>query len=283
MAKCLSCAVDHYGMAKGVPTVIGNYVMSAAERMMVDMFLPVSHAVAEGTGLIGSRLPFQVIPNFVPDDFGIIEGEADEHLAGLPEEDYLLFVGDVGSEKGLNVLLEAYGGLIDAPPLVLIGRTFDDQQNAFPPNITVLKSLPHRAVMHAWRRSLAVLVPSIWPEPFGLVVIEAMSSGSPVIASRIGGLSDIVVDGVTGLLVTPHDPDDLRKAIQTLLADPELRARLGQAGKQRVAEFRSSAVLPRVEAVYQMMIDSRRFKRKTGRHGPEQSYYNVEETQIDVR
>jgi glycosyltransferase involved in cell wall biosynthesis len=183
MAKCLSCAVDHYGMAKGVPTVIGNYVMSAAERMMVDMFLPVSHAVAEGTGLIGSRLPFQVIPNFVPDDFGIIEGEADEHLAGLPEEDYLLFVGDVGSEKGLNVLLEAYGGLIDAPPLVLIGRTFDDQQNAFPPNITVLKSLPHRAVMHAWRRSLAVLVPSIWPEPFGLVVIEAMSSGSPVIAS----------------------------------------------------------------------------------------------------
>src|SRR5260370_34995107 len=68
--KCLDCAAQYYGLVKGVPTVLANWVMGLAERGAVDMFLPVSQAVAVGNGLGGGRLPAQVLPNFVFDDAG---------------------------------------------------------------------------------------------------------------------------------------------------------------------------------------------------------------------
>jgi glycosyltransferase involved in cell wall biosynthesis len=73
-------------------------------------------------------------------------------------------------------------------------------------------------------------------EGFGLPVVEAMASGLPVVASRVGGIPEIVLDGVTGLLVPAGDPDALAAAIEQLLADPELALRMGAAGRLRVVE-----------------------------------------------
>ena len=254
--KCLSCASDHYGPAKGIPTVLSNWVLGAVERRAVDMFLTVSYATAVGNGLVGSDLAFQVIPNFVPDEIDRSGTDADAYLAQLPDEDYLLFVGDLSPEKGVDVLLRAYAGLAHAPPLVLIGRASVGMPAELPANVTILKRWPHHAVMQAWRRSLFSLAPSVWSEPFGMVVIEAMANGRPVIASRIGGLSDIVVDGETGLLVPPGDVDALRQAIACLLNDPDLRGRMGQAARRRVAEFQAATVVPRIEQVYQAVVDA---------------------------
>jgi glycosyltransferase involved in cell wall biosynthesis len=75
---------------------------------------------------------------------------------------------------------------------------------------------------------------SIRPEPFGRVMIEAMALGRPVVAPREGGPLDIVVDGETGLLVTPRDPDAMAAAISTLVADPARREAMGRAARQRV-------------------------------------------------
>ena len=248
--KCLGCASKHFGAAKGVPTYLSSQVMSLVERKAVDMFLAVSQVTAAGNGLVGSSLPYQVIPNFIPDDLCLEQDGLDPYLRQLPEDGYLLFVGDLSIEKGIDVLLQAYAKLTNAPPLVLIGRRFADTPNELPPNVLILESWPHNAIMHAWRRSCIALVPSVWSEPFGMVVIEAMVSGRPVIASRIGGIPDIVVDGETGLLVSPGDVDSLCEAIELLLLNPELREQFGEAGRRRVGEFQAHAVVPRIEQVY---------------------------------
>ncbi|MFL5656162.1 MAG: glycosyltransferase family 4 protein [Ktedonobacteraceae bacterium] len=255
--KCLGCAAQYYGLAKGVPTVLANLVMGLAERGLVDMFLPVSQAVAVGNGLVGNRLPFQVVHNFIPDDVGVPQGGVEPYLAQLPAEDYLLFVGALSRQKGVDVLLRAYAGLTNAPPLVLIGYPTPEWSILSmdcPANVFVFKNWPRDAVMEAWRRSILALLPSVGPESCPTVVMEAMSTGRPVIASRIGGLVDLVADGESGLLVEPDDPSVLRQAIEQLLADPDLRGRMGQAALRKVVEFQASTVVPRIEQVYEQVL-----------------------------
>jgi glycosyltransferase involved in cell wall biosynthesis len=83
-----------------------------------------------------------------------------------------------------------------------------------------------------------VVIPSVWPEPFGLVGIEALASGRPVVASRTGGIGDWLKDGVSGVSVTPGDVPELAQALNEVLADPARQEEMGNAGKRLVgAEF----------------------------------------------
>jgi glycosyltransferase involved in cell wall biosynthesis len=254
LTKCIGCAMDHFGMVKGTVAALGNRVMGAIERNVVDIFLPVSQAVAYGNDLVARELPFQVIPNFVADAIDELPPLDDPRLDQLPDGEFLLFVGDLSAEKGIYVLLQAYAQLRDAPPLVLIGRSCGDSPRSLPPHVLSLGIWPHDLVMEAWRRGSIALVPSVWPEPFGITAIEAMAAGCPTIAARSGGLTDIVLDGETGLLVPPGDAEALGKAMQRLIDEPALRARLGQVGQRRSAEFRASVIVPRIEQVYQSVI-----------------------------
>jgi glycosyltransferase involved in cell wall biosynthesis len=161
-----------------------------------------------------------------------------------------LFVGSLTVQKGIKVLFDAYAGLNAAPPLVLIGYTLPDTPKDFPANVVLLKNWPHAAVMTAWRHSLAGIVPSTWPDPCPTVAMEAMAAGKPVIASRTGGLPDIVDDGQTGILVPPGDADALRAALARVIDNPELAAAMGAAGRERVRRFYASAVTTAIESVY---------------------------------
>ena len=89
-------------------------------------------------------------------------------------------------------------------------------------------------MIQLYRECDVCVVPSVWEEPFGLVAVEAMAAGRPVIASRVGGLQDIVQHDQTGLLVDPGDPAQLADHLDRLLDDPELRRRMGAAGRERV-------------------------------------------------
>jgi glycosyltransferase involved in cell wall biosynthesis len=252
--KCLSCSAEHYGAAKGMAAVLANWGMSALEGAAVDMFISVTQATAEGNGLAASRHPQVVLPNFLPPANAAAEESLDAYLARLPEQPFMLFVGDLRPMKGLDVLLRAYAMLQDAPPLVLIGKVWPDTPADFSHNIHVLHNWPNAAVMEAWRRSTIALVPSVWAEPFGIVVIEAMAGETPVIASRIGGIPEIVVDGESGLLVPPGDANALAAAMARLIRDEELRRRMGRAAKERASKFSASAVVPRYEALYQRLL-----------------------------
>jgi glycosyltransferase involved in cell wall biosynthesis len=254
--KCVLCAGRHYGFAKGLVSAAATKPREHTVRRHVDLFLPVSSIVERFCGLFDAQS--MVMPNFIrtlPPPPG-----ADERLEELPEEPFILYFGDITEDKGVWNLAEAYAGMEDPPPLVLIGRRYLDELTDRP-GVRMLGPWPHDLVIEAVRRSLFTVAPSIWPEPFGLVALETAAAGKAIVASEIGGLMDIVVDE-TGLLVPPGDRDALRAAMQRLLDDPALREGLGAAGIEKAAEFAPDTLVPRVEAAYELAIEKRRSKRR---------------------
>lgn len=112
-------------------------------------------------------------------------------------------------------------------------------------------------------RSADVVATVPWYEPFGIVPLEAMSCGRPVVASAVGGHLDTVRHGVTGLLVPPRDPVALAAALRRVLADDSSGADLGTAGRQRALSYDWRRIAARTEAVYARVIDA-----VSGRTGP---------------
>jgi D-inositol-3-phosphate glycosyltransferase len=104
----------------------------------------------------------------------------------------------------------------------------------------------------------ATVVPSYY-ESFGMVAAEAQGCGSPVIASNVGGLRNVVEDGVTGLLVEPKDEDDLSVAMEAIVSNDLLAQKLGkQASKKASEEFQWPAITAKVKGLYEEVLDARR-------------------------
>ena len=134
----------------------------------------------------------------------------------------------------------------------------------------VLRGRVDREAMPTLLRSADAVVCPPWYEPFGIVPLEAMACGVPVVATAVGGHIDSVVHGVTGLHVPPRDPDALAAALRTLLDDPERRAELGRAGRRRahrLYDFDRIGAL--THDVYAELVNARRararFARTAGR------------------
>ena len=104
--------------------------------------------------------------------------------------------------------------------------------------------------MAAFRRCLFAVLPSICLDACPTTVLEAMASGRPVVATKTGGIVDMIVDEENGLLVPPGDEHKLAEAMAWLLNDADLRVRLAAGARERVRRFTASAVVERLEAVY---------------------------------
>ncbi len=255
--KCLRCASHHYGAAKGAATLAMLSTSSILERHAVSGFVAVSRAVARGNRI--ERHPHAVVPNFIGDRPPEPSAETDLFLARLPDKPFLLFVGALGRLKGLPVLLDAYRRLPEAPPLVIIGYPMPETPELLrdlPPNVEVLGQWPPDAVRLAWGRALAAIAPSVCQEACPTVIIEAMAAGVPVVASRIGGIPDLVAAGETGLLVEPGDPRALAQAIGALVDDPARALALGSAAATRATQFTASVIVPRIEEIYQQLVET---------------------------
>jgi glycosyltransferase involved in cell wall biosynthesis len=258
VTRCLPCAGRFRGYVVGTVTTITNFASGRTALNVVDRFIAVSHAVARYNRLAESGVAFEVIPNFIPDNLSELSRDSDPCLRELPDDGYLLFVGDVMHLKGADILVNAYAELNQPPPLVLIGRRCPDTPTNLPANAQILGPWPSRsAIMHAWRRCLFGVVPSVLPDACPTVVMEAMASGKPVIASEIGGIPDLVNHGETGLLVPPGDVGALRDALQDLLAKRELINRMGMASLASVEHLKAAAVVPRIEQVYKSVLGER--------------------------
>jgi len=255
--KCQLCASEHYGVSRGLVASCGVGWFGPRLRRKVDVFLPVSSTVEELCRIRGGEVS-RVIPNFI----GELPSPArdDPRLAQLPDEPFILFFGDATVDKGAWQLAEAYRRLENPPPLVLVGRCYIDELKDRP-NVHVTGAWPHDVAIEALRRSLFTVAPSLWPEPFGIVALEASAAGKPVSASDIGGLRDIVVDGETGLLVAPDDRPALVAAMRRLINDEVLRERLGAAAAERAATFSPAAILPRFEQAYELAFERRETSR----------------------
>jgi glycosyltransferase involved in cell wall biosynthesis len=177
--------------------------------------IAVSQSLAGEARELGAPRP-RVIPN------GVEIPTAAEPERAPPE---VLFAGRLSEEKGIEDLLAAAAGL----RLVVAG---DGPLRGKVPD--ALGFVPRDELARLYDRAALVVCPSR-REGFGLTCAEGMAHGRAVVASAVGGLTELVEHEVTGLLVPPRDPLALRAAIDRLLADPALRARLGAEGRRRVA------------------------------------------------
>jgi glycosyltransferase involved in cell wall biosynthesis len=185
----------------------------------------------------------------------------------------VLFVGRLCPEKGVHVLLDAMGklpppqrgaelnlvGPLDVAPKEFVDpfcrdplfkglEGFYSRPAAFQEHLRrQVDALGGRAMLQGrvlnsdigehYAKAGIFVFPSLWHEPFGIPVIEAMAAGLPVVATRGGALPEIVIHGETGFLVDRGDSEGLSRAIATLLANPALRARMGAAGRERAREM----------------------------------------------
>jgi glycosyltransferase involved in cell wall biosynthesis len=258
LVKCMDCAAHQYGRLVGPPVALMTRLSGSRQAGAADLFLPVSGEVAARSGLAARGLPFEVVPNFVAARGPVAEPFDAALLDRLPAEPFILYVGDLAADKGIGTLLEAHARMGERAPLVLIGRSFDQRPPPEGDDVIELGLLPHGAVLAAWERCAVGVVPSITPDAFPTVALEAMTAGVPVVGSRVGGLPEAVADGESGILVAPGDASQLAAALDRVLGDAELRARLGASGRERAPMFTAPAVVPRYEAAYERARTHRR-------------------------
>ena len=142
----------------------------------------------------------------------------------------LLFVGRLSFEKGIVSLAKAATLLSDAQ-LRVAGEGPQAALLANIEGVTRIGQLTSSEVWQEMNSAIALVIPSIWYETFGMVIIEAYASGTPVIASRIGALADIVTEGETGLLFEPDNAQDLADKLSWALAHPEKMAEMGRKAR----------------------------------------------------
>jgi D-inositol-3-phosphate glycosyltransferase len=182
-------------------------------------------------------------------------------LLELPPDPLLLHVGRLQPIKGLETLLEAMTAVPEPAYLLIIGGEQDEPENGhgaamrqqvsalgLERRVRFLGAQPQRRLRLFYAAAAATVMPSYY-ESFGMVALEAMACGSPVVASRVGGLTTTVQDGVTGRLVPEGDPAALAAAIAPLLGGPEGR-RLGQQATRWAAEHRWPCVAEAVCRLY---------------------------------
>jgi glycosyltransferase involved in cell wall biosynthesis len=168
---------------------------------------------------------------------------------------------------GFQVVLCA--GAPDTPEIAAeMNRAIEEAQRSRPGVIWVDKMAPKRAVLQLFAHAAVFCCPSIY-EPFGIINLEAMACETPVVASAVGGIKEVVVDGETGFLVPlrqmtespfePIDPDqfarDLADKINILMADPQLRQKFGKAGRQRaIDKFSWHAIAAQTKSLYEELV-----------------------------
>lgn len=177
----------------------------------------------------------------------------------------VLFVGRLVERKGVAHLIEALGQLEDQrrTQLVVVGEGPERprlearaRELGLSDRVVFRGRISDAELRRAYESADVFVLPAILDsrgdtEGLGVVLLEAMNYGVPVIASRAGGIVDIVVDGETGVLVPPGDAPALAGAVQKVLADPARARELGEAGRRHLAEqFSWDAILARFEAVY---------------------------------
>ena len=173
-----------------------------------------------------------------------------------------LFLGRLSREKGVDLLLRAWAKVRNANRRLVIAGTGPEESSLKNlasdlnlANVVFTGFLNAEQQASLWSNSSALVVPSIWDEPFGMVVLEAWAKERPVVAYAKGALPELIRHGVNGLLADPFSIDDLAKNIQELIDKPDLGPCLGRAGNQHLKkEFNRELWLSRIKAVYEKIV-----------------------------
>lgn len=249
--RCLPCASKFYGAAKGGMLTLG--LRESRRRLdRVDRFVAGSRLVADASAVAtGGRC--EIIPPFESD--AILAPATPWWPEGLARgTEFLLFVGALSEHKGLGLAVAAQRRMRHRLPLVLVGHGDADALHrtmATDRPVIVLPHVPHDQLLGLYAASSAVLAPSRWPEPFGLVAVEAMAAGRPIVVSDVGAQPEVVGDA--GIVVGP-DATEIADVLDALLDNPHHCALLGERGRRRAVQFTESTVLNRYEDFYREVL-----------------------------
>ncbi|WP_062662758.1 glycosyltransferase family 4 protein [Aeropyrum camini] len=213
-------------------------------------------------GIVGDSVDRYIIPNGV---------DVERFKPSTPKSDYplVLFLGRLVWRKGAHVLVRAFRQVVDE---IRDAQLYIGGKGEFEPiirlliaryglegNVKMLGVVPESEKPRLYSLAWVTAVPSIVNESFGIVALESLSSGTPVVASRQGGLKDVVKHGKTGLLVKPGSSRELAKALITLLQDSGLRRKMGEEARKTVLEhYDWRKVVPKILKVYGYYMSARR-------------------------
>jgi phosphatidylinositol alpha-mannosyltransferase len=216
-------------------------------------------AVSEAAAWTGRRWfggEYTIVPNGV---------DIDAAPSGPKEPSHdlrLLFVGRAEERKGLPILLSAFEALVEHVPsrLTIVGADPEEvaRRIADPELLSHIDVLGKVSDSVLWRHlgeADVLVAPSLAGESFGMVLIEAMAAGTPVVASHIAGYSDVVNNGVDGILVPPADPQALAEELQILWHEPERMAAMGEAGHRSAERYAWPRIAEEVSEVYERAME----------------------------
>lgn len=232
--------LENLGLVSADAVIVNSY---AVRQELMARELPIRH--------------IEVMPNGV-------DLETFRPAPGQPADDgYILFVGRLAAQKGLDCLLQAFGVILHQWPqsqLVIVG---DGDLELYYKRVVRYLGFPHRvsfinwqtgpALIRLYQMAQVVVMPSYY-EPFGIVALEAMACGRPIIASKVGGLAEIIEDGVQGYLVPAGDYLELARCLSGLILDPKRRQQMGEAGRVRATQFSWDNVGAKTMDLYKSLI-----------------------------
>ncbi|MEE3718890.1 glycosyltransferase [Tumidithrix elongata RA019] len=229
--------------------------------------------------LVSQQGQIQVIPCSIDiQHFSQVDKVHARQQLGIPDnQKMILYVGRFDERKGIEVLVRACAQLPsilkDRCQIYLVGGSHKNAVDTVEQqrirslvteldlnNITTFTGSIDQTHLPTYYAAADICVVPSYYEPFGLVAIEAMAARTPLIASKVGGLQETVLDGETGLLVPPRDPEALSNAITRLLSEPQTARSMGISGYERVcSQFGQRAVAEKMHLLYDSLIYKNKF------------------------
>jgi glycosyltransferase involved in cell wall biosynthesis len=188
----------------------------------------------------------------------------------------LLFVGRLEKIKGVEFLIQAVSLIVKVFPQTTLTLVGDGRNKTDLFNLTKKLQIEQSIQFRGWieyknlntyyKKASLVVVPSICAEAFGLVILEAMSAGRPVIGTNVGGIPEVIDDGVSGYLVEPANPEQLAEKVIKLFSDEKLLKELGRNARQKAEEFSIEKYVERLEEVYGEIVSRYKLQNLLNQH-----------------
>jgi glycosyltransferase involved in cell wall biosynthesis len=227
-------------LSRSILSTLESYVSTMLGSVnKIDHFIAVSHF--QRKKLIELGLPddkVTTVHNFI---------DASDYQPSTVLGEYFLYFGRLEQSKGIFTLIEAASSIKDTPLLIVGDGTVRSEVEKLIRekelnHISLLGFKHNQELDKLIRRSICTITPSQWYETFGLTLIESFAHGRPVIASRIGGMSEIITDGIDGYLVSPGDAEQLRERMVWMAEHSTQAIEMGLAGRHKVETYFNSKI-----------------------------------------
>ena len=225
-----------------------SYILKTKRIKKFDYCFAISNFLKDN--LIKLNKNISLVPNIIDvERFLKIKEEGNERI---------LFLGDYKISKGPHILLEALSGTKYKADFYGDGPLKKHLVKFKKNNINIFGKVSYKNIVRVYQNHSLVVFPSIWPEPFGRIAIEAMAAGKAVVGSDIGGIKDTIENNKTGLLVGAGNILGLRRAIEKLMKNKKLRKKLGENGRKKAKKVYNGEIISKqVLSLYKRIIKQR--------------------------